>query len=210
MQPCKQIMQWNNYILLLLFSCLTGWLAVWFILKILFWPKKNSNVLGLKFQGLLPRYQPVIAEQLAEMASKELFSFSSLKEKAADPTNFDKLRPEIEFHIDHFLREKLKERFPMLSMFIGDKTISQLKAAFLLELESLFPVIMNSYLANLEKDFNPKKMVAEKIAGFSFEKSGILVNKTAKHLFIRLQLLGLLVGLFLGLIQVLFLIQLQQ
>lgn len=202
-------MQWNNYILILLFSCLTGWLAVWFILKILFWPKKNINVLGLKFQGLLPRYQPLIADQFAEMASKELFSFTSLKEKAADPANFDKLKPEIEYHIDHFLREKLKESFPMLSMFIGDKTISQLKAAFLLELESLFPVIMKLYLTNLENDFSPKKMIAEKIAGFSFEKSGILVNKTAKQLFIRLQLLGLFVGLLLGLIQVL-LIQLQQ
>ncbi len=202
-------MQWSNYILILLFSCLTGWLAVWFILKILFWPKKNVNALGLKFQGLLPRYQPVIAEQLAEMASKELFSFASLKEKAASPASFDKLRPEIEFHIDHFLREKLKDSFPMLSMFIGDKTISQLKAAFLLELESLFPVIMKSYLTNLENDLDPKKMIIEKIAGFSFEKSGILLNKTAKRLFIRLQLLGLLVGLFLGLIQVLLLMQLQ-
>ncbi len=203
-------MQWNNYILLILFSCLTGWLTVWFILKILFWPKENINALGLKFQGLLPRYQPLIAEQLADMASKELFSFSSLKEKAADPANFDKLRPEIEYHIDHFLREKLKESFPMLSMFIGDKTISQLKAAFLLELESLFPVIMKSYLTNLENDFNPKKMIAEKITGFSIEKSGILVNKTAKGLLIRLQLLGLLVGLFLGLIQLILFIQLQQ
>lgn len=166
--------------------------------------------MGLKFQGLLPKYQPLIAEQLAEMAGNELFSFSSLKEKATDPASFDKLKPEIEFHIDHFLREKLKESFPMLSMFIGDKTISQLKAAFLLELESLFPVIMKSYLTNLENDFNPKKMIAEKIAGFSLEKSGILVNKTAKRLLNRLQLLGLLVGLFLGLIQVLLLIQLQQ
>ncbi len=203
-------MQWNNYILLILFSCLTGWLTVWFILKMLFWPKENINALGLKFQGLLPRYQPLIAEQLADIASKELFSFSSLKEQAADPANFDKLRPEIEYHIDHFLREKLKESFPMLSMFIGDKTISQLKAAFLLELESLFPVIMKSYLTNLENDFNPKKMIAEKITGFSIEKSGILVNKTAKRLLIRLQLLGLLVGLFLGLIQLILFIQLQQ
>ena len=31
------------------------------------------------------------------MASKELFSFSSLKEKAADPVSFNKLKPEIEF-----------------------------------------------------------------------------------------------------------------
>ncbi len=91
----------------------------------------------------------------------------------------------------------------MLSMFIGDKTINQLKGAFLLELESLFPVIMNSYLSNLENDLNPKQLIAEKIAGLSLKRSGILSNKSAKKLFIRLQLAGALTGLLLGLLQVL-------
>ena len=53
-----------------------------------------------------------------------------LKEKVTDPENLNKLKPEIETHIDSFLREKLKETFPMLSMFIGDKTINQLKSCF--------------------------------------------------------------------------------
>lgn len=196
-------MQPAYYILIILFSAITGWLAIWFVLKILFWPQKIISVAGFKFQGLLPKYQPVIAKQMAEKISNELFSFSLLKEKAASPASFDKLRPEIEYHIDHFLREKLKESFPMLSMFIGDKTINQLKAAFLLELESLFPVIMKSYLSNLESDLNPKEMISDKIAGFSFEKSGILLNKRLKSLFIRLQLLGFLIGLCSGLLQAL-------
>lgn len=203
-------MQWTYHILPVLFSAITGWLVIWLIFKILFWPQRPVSALGFKLQGLLPKYQPLISEQLAEMASKELFSFSSLKEKATDPASFDKLKPEIEFHIDHFLREKLKDSFPMLSMFIGDKTINQLKGAFLLELESLFPVIMKSYLANLEKDIDPKKLITEKIAGLSFKQPDILLNKTAKKLFVRLQLLGLLVGLLSGLVQVVIYMQLHQ
>jgi hypothetical protein len=38
---------------------------------------------------------------------------------------------------------------PMIGMFIGEKTINELKAVFITELESLFPVIMKSYLGNL-------------------------------------------------------------
>ena len=196
-------MQPTHYILIIFFSCLTGWLVIRIILKILFWPEKPLSALGFTFQGLIPKHQPLIAQQLAEMASREFMSMSSLKEKATDPASFDKLKPEIEHHIDHFLREKLKESFPMLSMFIGDKTINQLKGAFLLELESLFPVIMRSYLSNLEKDLDPQKMVAEKIAGLSLKRSGILANKTAKKLFIRLQLAGAVVGLVSGLLQAL-------
>ena len=93
--------------------------------------------MGLKFQGLIPENQPAIALHLSEVISKEFLSFSSLKRKAAEPGSYDKLKPEIEYHIDLFLREKLKDSFPMLSMFIGDKTINQLKAAFLMELENI-------------------------------------------------------------------------
>lgn len=91
----------------------------------------------------------------------------------------------------------------MLSMFIGDKTINQLKSAFLMELESLFPVIMKSYLANLEKDINPEKLIAEKIAAYPISGPGILLNKTSKKLSIRLQLAGILIGTILGVLQVL-------
>lgn len=94
----------------------------------------------------------------------------------------------------------------MLSMFIGDKTISQLKAAFLMELENLFPVIMKSYLSNLENEIDPKKLIAEKIAGFSVEKSSILLNKQVKKLFTRLQLIGLIIGLSAGILQVILLL----
>lgn len=159
------------------------------------------QILGFRFQGMWPKYQPQLAQQLAQKAADELFSFSSIKEKAAGPDAFNKLKPEVEKHIDHFLKEKLKESFPMLSMFIGDKTIGQLKNAFLAELESLFPVIMNSYLSNLEKDFNPRQLIAEKIGNLSFSKADLLMNKTANTLFTRLQLSGLVIGLMLGLVQ---------
>ena len=89
----------------------------------------------------------------------------------------------------------------MLSMFIGDKTISQLKAAFLMELENLFPVIMKSYLVNLENEIDLRKLIAEKIAGFSFEKPDMLLNKQVKKLFIRLQITGLITGLLAGILQ---------
>ena len=56
-------------------------------------------------------------------------------------------------------------------MLIGDKTINQLKVAFLTELESLFPVLMKSYISNLQKEFDIEKQVSEKIAGFSISKT---------------------------------------
>ncbi len=136
------------------------------------------------------------------MVSTQLFSFAALQEKVTDPENFNKLKPEIEQHIDSFLRVRLKDTFPMLSALIGNKTINQLKGAFLLELETLFPELMQRFIGNLEKDIDIEKQVTEKIAGFSFGKAEELLYKTAKGQLLKAQLLGAGIGFFTGLIHI--------
>jgi len=201
-------MDWTSYILPIVFSGFTGFITVWIIIKLLFHPVKPISFLGFRFQGILPKNQPLIAQNLGRQVSKELFTFSRLQDKVTDPENFNKLKPQIETHIDTFLRDKLKDTFPMLAMFIGDKTINQLKSAFLIELEELFPVIMKSYMTNLEKELDLEKIVAEKVAGFSLVKAETMLNKYAKKQMIRLQILGAGIGFVIGLIHIFINIQL--
>lgn len=197
-----------QYILPLLISCFTGWFVIWITIKFLFRPHKSFAVAGFKIQGIIPANQQLIAEKIGKLVSAELFSFTALQEKVAGPENFNKLKPEIETHIDSFLRVKLKDTFPMLSMLIGDKTINQLKGAFLLELETLFPVLMKSYITNLEKELDIEKQVTEKIAGFSISKTEDLIYGSASKQLIKLQLWGAFIGLIMGLLQILILTQL--
>ena len=96
----------------------------------------------------------------------------------------------------------------MLSMFIGEKTITQLKAAFLMELESLFPVLMKNYMNKLEKELDLEKIVTEKVAGFSTEKLEDILDQITKKEFKFLELIGALFGLLIGLVQVLINLQL--
>jgi len=187
----------HNILTVFLFS-FTGWLTTWLIIKLLFHPRKQVNILGLQLQGILPKNQQAIAEKLGSLVNKE-FTFSSLQEKVTDPRSFEKLKPEIEKHIDIFLREKLKDSFPMLSMFIGDKTINQLKAAFLMELETLFPILMKSYMGNLEQEIDLGKTITDKVAGFSMEKLEDILEQFTKKQFRYLQLTSALIGLIIGL-----------
>ena len=84
---------------------------------------------------------------------------------------YKKFLPAAEKHIDNFLRVRLgKERQHalMISMFIGEKTILQLKEVFMQELAELFPVIMKSYINNLKHDLGiSERIVVEKVAAFS-------------------------------------------
>src|SRR6202012_1817668 len=137
-----------------------------------------------------------------QVVSRELLSFGEIEKKITDPGNLQKLKPEIEAHIDHFLRNKLKDVFPMLSMLIGDKTIGQLKDAFIVELENLFPVLMKNYMDKLQDDLDLEKIVTEKIAGFSAEKLEDMLDQITKKEFKFLELSGAFFGLLIGVIQV--------
>ena len=196
-------MHWTNYIIPVLLSTFTGWVTTWIAIKMLFHPRNPVNILGFKLQGIFPKNQQLIAQKLGQVVSKEFLSFAEIEAKVTNPDNLQMLKPEIEKHIDKFLREKLTDLFPMLSMFIGDKTINQLKDAFLMELESLFPILMKSYMTKLEKDLDLEKIVTEKVASFSSEKLEDILNQITKKEFKFLEIIGGFFGLLIGLVQVL-------
>ena len=185
-------------------AAFTGWITTWVAIKMLFHPRKPIVILGLKVQGIFPKNQRLIAEKLGQVVSKELLSFDEIESKITHPDNLQKLRPDIEEHIDNFMRYKLKEVFPMLGMMLGEKTILQFKEAFLVELESLFPVLMKNYMNKLQHDLDLEKIVTEKVAAFSSEKLEDILNQITKKEFQFLEIIGGVFGLLIGLVQVLF------
>jgi uncharacterized membrane protein YheB (UPF0754 family) len=189
-------------IITILLSAFTGWVTTWIAIKMLFHPRNPVKILGITIQGIFPKNQRLIAEKLGQVVGKELLSFDEIEEKITNPENLQKLRPDIEAHIDNFLRNKLKDVFPMLAPFMGEKTISQFKDAFLLELESLFPVLMKSYMNKLEHELDLEKIVTEKVAGFSSHKLEDILNQITKKEFKFLEVIGGGFGLIIGLAQV--------
>jgi len=196
-------MHGTGHIITILLSTFTGWVTTWIAIKMLFHPRKPIKFFGLTIQGIFPKNQHLIAQKLGQVVGKELLSFSEIEQKVTDPENLQKLRPDIEAHIDNFLQHKLKEVFPMLAMFIGEKTTSQLKDAFLLELESLFPVLMKSYMGKLQGELNLEKIVTDKVANFSSEKLEDILNQITKREFKFLEFVGGFFGFLIGLIQIL-------
>ncbi len=194
-------MHWTPYLLPVLLAAFTGWVTTWIAIKMLFHPRKPITILGLRIQGIFPKNQQLIAQKLGQVVARELISFAEIEQKVTDPENLKQLKPEIEKHIDNFLRNKIKDVFPMLSMFIGEKTIIQLKGAFLMELESLFPVLMKSYMNKLENELDLEKIVTEKVAGFSSSKLEDILDQITKKEFKFLELVGAVFGLLIGLIQ---------
>jgi len=161
-----------NYWLFLipLISAFIGWFTNWIAIKMLFHPREPKKVLGIVFHGIFPKRQQQFAEKLGKLVSDELLSFEDIAKKIADPANVQQLLPFIDAHIDNFLKVKLKESMPVVGMFIGEKTVNQLKTVFIEELTQLFPALMEQYMGNLKEQLDLEKIVIEKVQGFSSEK----------------------------------------
>jgi hypothetical protein len=156
------------HILVPLFTSFTGWLVVRGMLWALFRPHQPKKLLGFTLHGIVPASKPAIVAA-AGLKAEEIFAGFRLEDKIGDPGNVEKIRPVIETHVDHFLRVKLKEQMPMIGMFVGDKTINTLKQVFMTELETLFPVVMGQFGANLKNEINLEQMVVSKLNNIPIE-----------------------------------------
>jgi uncharacterized membrane protein YheB (UPF0754 family) len=171
-------------------------------LKLLFHPRQPKKILGFTLQGVFPKKQRQIAESLGRIVGQELLSFTDIEQAITDPKNVQRMLPMVEEHIDHFLRVKLKETMPMIAMFIGDKTIAQLKAVFMKELEELFPVVLKNYVGHLREDLDLEKIVVDKIAGFSNDRLEAMLNEFLTKEFRFVEVIGATLGFLIGLLQI--------
>jgi len=183
-------------------SAFIGWFTNWIAIKMLFHPKKPIKILGITFIGIFPKRQVQFAEKLGKLVSDELLSFQDIESKITNPANIDQLMPQIDAHIDHFLRVKLADQMPVISMFIGDKTIQQMKSVFMAELKELFPGIMKTYMGNLQRDLDLEKIVVDKVKGFSSDKLEQILNDIMAKEFRFVEIIGGVLGFLIGIIQV--------
>ncbi|TAE17029.1 MAG: DUF445 family protein [Bacteroidetes bacterium] len=193
----------TTLLLLPVISAFIGWFTNWVAIKMLFHPQKPVKFLGITVQGVFPKNQAKFAQNLGRMVSNELLSFADIEAKITNPANLQKVMPLVETHIDDFLRKKLAESMPVISMFIGDKTIEQLKMVFMAELQTLFPQLLGNYMQQLQTDLDLEKIVTEKVAAFSTQKlEALLVQIIAKE-FRFIEILGGILGFIIGVFQIL-------
>jgi uncharacterized membrane protein YheB (UPF0754 family) len=192
-----------TWIIIPLISAFIGWFTNWIAIKMLFHPREPKKILGFTFHGIFPKRQQVFAARLGKLVSDELLSFSDIATKITNPSNLKSVMPLIEKHIDRFLREQLPEQMPLISMFIGESTIQELKGVFVRQLEVLFPEIMQSYVHTLKEQLDLEAIVTQKVAGFSSDKMEQILMSIMQKEFRFVEIIGGMLGFVIGLLQVL-------
>ncbi|MFN4974330.1 MAG: DUF445 domain-containing protein [Bacteroidota bacterium] len=191
-----------TWIIIPLISAFIGWFTNWIAIKMLFHPREPRKLFGITFQGIFPKRQQVFAAKLGKLVSDELLSFSDISSKLTHPDNLKSVMPVIEKHIDRFLREQLPEQMPLISMFIGESTIQELKGVFVKQLEVIFPEVMQTYVHTLKNQLDLEAIVTQKVAGFSSDKMEQILMSIMQKEFRFVEIIGGILGFLIGLLQV--------
>lgn len=185
-------------IVVLFFPLLSLLIFVSLIRWNIYQPARPVQLPGFRLQGLVPANRESLSKSLARKAADEFAQIRGLEEQLTKPENFDKLKPVIEDHMDDFLRNRLKEQMPMISMFIGDKTISSLKGIFISEIEKLFPRVIAQYAGNLQKDIPVYDLVLTRLQAISDQELRQNLGQALQPVFKGLYTLAIVLGLIMA------------
>ena len=182
-------------------AAFTGWFTTWIAFYMLFHPRKAVRLFGMTIQGIFPKRQKTFAMKLGAVVANELLHFKDIAAQIKNPEELAKVMPDIEKHIDVFLNERLKEKLPVISMFVGQGTLEKIKEGLLEEINLMLPEVIGKYADNLAHKIDVERMVTEKVSNFSSDKLEEILAAVMKKEFKFVELVGGVLGFVIGLIQ---------
>ena len=195
---CKMILK---CFLLVLIGAMIGWITNFIAIKMLFRPYKEINFFFFKIQGLLPKRKNEIGKSIAEVVENELVSIKDIiSEISAD--DFEKNMSGI---IDKILESKLKEEilknFPMAAFFLSDSMLEKIKGIIKQSILDNKEEMIRAFGEYLESKVDIKKIIIEKVDGFSLEKVEEIIISLAKKELKHIEYIGAVLGAVIGFVQ---------
>lgn len=176
------------YYLIPLISALIGWATNKIALKMLFYPRKP--ILGI--QGLIPKRKEKLAKKIGEIVEKELLSLDDIIKNVN--------KEELYIFLFNKIESLLIEKFPIISSLVPEETKKELFNSLI---RGILTEIKNT--DNINELFSISITIEEKINKFDVTKLELIVKDVARKEFRSIEVCGLLLGFFIGLLQIILL-----
>jgi len=190
-----------TWCLLPLIAAVIGWGTNYLAVRMLFHPRKEKRILGLRIQGVFPKRQQVLAEKLGQLVARELFSMEDVRKHLQGVEFVEHVTKVIEEKVDDFLQNNLMEAIPMASMFLGSGMVDKIKHSLVECLAKAMPELGEMFISHLEKNMDVEAVVREKVAAFSSDKLEEMLLGIMRREFRFIEGVGALLGFVIGLVQ---------
>jgi uncharacterized membrane protein YheB (UPF0754 family) len=182
-----------------------GWVTNYLAVKMIFRPRTEVKILGVRIIGLIPRRKKDLAEKIAETVEKELISHRDIRAIIQTEDFHLEIGKAIKDKIDDFIQSKISLN-PLLTMFVTPDVTSKLTETLMSELQKEIPGVIDTMFQNVESKLDFRKIIFDKIEGFDISKLESIITSIASKELKAIEYLGGILGFIIGLIQVAILI----
>lgn len=178
---------------------LIGWITNILAIKLLFRPITPIRIPILNFEilGLIPKRKKEIAVNIGEVISNELLSMDDILEQALNNSNGENFNSYIIEKIKGIINEKLNI-IPMPFRMMASPYIDEILNK---EVPSAISEITDDLLIKAKENVNIQGIIEEKINELDLEKLEDIIIKVAKKELKHIEILGLVLGSIIGVLQ---------
>ena len=192
----------NNFTTILILTIvggLIGWVTNILAIKLLFRPIKPIKIpiLNIEILGLIPKRKNEIASNIGEVISNELLSIDDILEQALNNSNGENFNSYIIDKIKNIINEKLNiipMPFRMMAAPYIDEILNK-------EVPSAINEISSDLLLKAKENVDIQAIVEEKINELDLEQLEEIIIKVAKKELKHIEILGLVLGSVIGVLQ---------
>ncbi|MGF0109607.1 MULTISPECIES: DUF445 domain-containing protein [unclassified Clostridium] len=192
----------NNFTTILILTIvggLIGWITNILAIKLLFRPIKPIKIpiLNIEILGLIPKRKNEIAANIGEVISNELLSMDDILNQAFNSSNGENFNSYLIDKIKNIINEKL-DIIPMPFRVMALPYIDEILNN---EVPKAVNEISTDLLNKAKENVDIQKIVEEKINELDLEKLEEIIIKVAKKELKHIEILGLVLGAVIGVLQ---------
>ena len=178
-----------------------GYVTNYIAVKMIFRPIRPVNVFGLKVQGLIGRRQRELARSIGDVVGDHLVQHEDIVRGFRD-VDLQVLLGEV---IEKGLAPKVEQlrNLPLIGGFLTPERINDLRNAIVQGVLDHRELILERLEQAVQQGIDVRELVSEKVAAFPVERLESLVLQVANTELRAIVWLGGLLGVVIGVIQVL-------
>jgi len=181
-------------------GCVIGWLTNYVAIKLLFRPHTPKSVMGVKFQGLIPKRRKEIARSIAHAIERELLTSEDLAGVLGGIDWKRELEKTVEEMVDHRFGSETLRSVPVVGL-VSENLRYHLKYLLTKEIVKQFDKKKDGLVNKFKERVDVKDLIVTKIDRLDTERfEGLLTEFIARELK-HLEYLGGAMGLIIGVAQ---------
>jgi uncharacterized membrane protein YheB (UPF0754 family) len=183
-----------------LVSALIGWITNLLAVKMIFRPRKEISVLGLRIIGVIPKRRNELAQKIAETVERELISHRDIHAILQTPEFHSRMGQVIREKLDSFIAEKIAGN-SLLTLLVNPDLVSNVSDVLMEELQKMFPEMVDSLFEAVEDKVDFKRIIRNRIEEYDLIKLEKIIYSIASRELKSIEVMGGVIGFIIGMVQ---------